>query len=433
MASDVPPVLRVKSARILGSAAPTFVFYLSSDWERFHRPDMVSAFARCLRPDGGAVLLVDRPVCPLTGALRAPGKWRRWLAGRGRLERLEDNLYLCRPWVALDDRLAHGLPPLLALNRALMRRQIDGALRTAGLGRGCLVTWFHFPIWVHYVDLLGEQLRIYECYDEHSEIAGLSRAMAARIRRLEAELFRRVDLVFATSASLLEAKRGLHPRLYRVPNAADAEWYARVQDPSEAADAELARLPRPVLGYLGTLNEHTDLALLRGLAEARPGWSLVLAGKIDQRRLLRSREFRRLRALANVRLLGWVERSRLISVCKVFDVCLIPYRQDSRFNPYVNPNKLHEYTAMGKPIVALAGPELDSHRDQIWIAQTPHQFVTAVEEAYRSDSPARIAARLERARQNTWDDRARQMLEAIADVLPAGERALAGTVHAGSR
>jgi len=408
-----------------------FLVHLSSDWESFHRPDMLRALARRARRAGGIVLCIDRLMCPITGPLRGfrnrlsgPSrgltKWRRMIfrciTGR-RLEQVDEHLYLLRAFVFLDDRFAHCARFLLPLNRAFLRRQVAGALSRLHVDPRSLVSWYHFPLSVHYVGMFGERLRVYECYDEHSAIAGLSANRAAMLTRLERELFRRVDLVFTTSQRLLESKRAYHERIHCVPNAADVDFYARVMDRSVHADETLTGAPRPIVGYLGTIHEHTDLELIRTVAEQRPQWTVVLVGKVDQRGVLASRDFLALHQLPNVRLMGWVDRDRLLSVCKTFDVCLIPYRSDAEFNKFVNPNKLHEYTAMGKPIVAMEGVEVDSHRDMIWTARDAAGFLAAIEEAYRGETPEKIAARIERARANSWDVRIDAMMARVLECI----------------
>ena len=131
----------------------------------------------------------------------------------------------------------------------------------------------------------------------------------------------------------------------------------------------------------------------------------------------RSAVFTAFRRLPNVHLLGYIPQEEAPPYCKVFDVCIIPYRTDSRFNYYVNPLKLHEYTAMGKPVVTTHIPEVESHKDLVWIADTPEQFVACIEEALQTDSPAKIEDRLRHAQANSWDVRIKGMLSIIQEYL----------------
>jgi glycosyltransferase involved in cell wall biosynthesis len=413
---------------------PHFVFYLSADWETYHRPDMIRAFARAIGREGAGLLCVDRLMCaatgplrgaktPLGGPTRGAAKWAGtlWRAstGRRRVEQLDDHLWLARAAVPLDDRFALRLGgPFPPLNRRLLRAQLRAALRAAGLTDRPAASWIQHPFWWHYIGLLDEPFSVYECFDNYMADPGLAPAGARRIEQAERRLLEKADLVITTSARLRDLKSPFHPRVHHVPNGADTAFYRRVRDEAVRPDPEIAALPRPIVGYLGTINEHTDLSLVLRAARARPGWSFVMMGKVDHRGVAESPDFRALQSQSNVRLLGWVERERILPVCKTYDACMIPYRADSEFNKFVNPNKLHEYTAMGKPIVAYGCVEVESHGALIALTQTPEDFIAAIERAIAEDGPERIAARLALAEGNSWDARVGQMLDHVRCLSP---------------
>ena len=413
---------------------PHFIFYLSADWETYHRPDMIRAFARRIGAGGGRLLCVDRLMCSLTGALRGRGmgmriggpsrgfgKWvrcmTRYLTRRDAFEKLDDNLYLMNGVVALDDRFALRYPSTQALNRRLLKRQIAKTLDRLGFDDRPLVTWFQHPYWEHYAGMLHERAGVYECFDQYAADPGISADRVRWVSEAEKKLFEKMDLVITTSNRLLDEKKAFHDRIHCVHNGADVRFYSRVRDDSTLLDPACASFSHPVVGYLGTLNEHTDLGLIHAIACKRPDWTIVMVGKIDHRKITESEDFQKLQEMKNVHVMGWIDRDRLLPVCKSFDVCIIPYRRDSGFNPYVNPNKLHEYTAMGKPIVALRGVEVETHRDLIWIADTPEQFIGAIEEAFATDSEEKIAERLRVAWENSWDARVSTMLERVEEVM----------------
>ena len=416
----------------MSARTPNYIFYLAADWETFHRPDMIYAFAEALRGRGGRLLCIDRLLCPLTtplrgwmnpmtGPSRGVRKWAyhlgRRLGRRNPIEELSDNFYLARAFVALDDRFAARSKRITAMNRWLLRYQVTSFMRRLKFDDRPLVTWFHFPLWEPYVGMLDERFSVYECYDQHTATPGMSRTLSRAVSEAEVRLFAKVDLAFTTARTLLDAKRKFHRHIYHVPNAANVSFFSQVQQAHQRPDPRIASLSRPIVGYLGTIHDHTDVPLIRYIAEQRPDWTLVLIGKVDQRSVAYSPDFRRLQRMKNVHVLGWVDKNRLLSICKSFDVGIIPYRQDSEFNRFVNPNKLHEYTAMGKPVVALKGSELASHRDIVWLANDRDEFLDAIQTAYRTDSPERIRRRLRIAAENSWESRVRQMQEKVDELI----------------
>lgn len=88
---------------------------------------------------------------------------------------------------------------------------------------------------------------------------------------------------FAGGQSLYEAQPGRHPAVHLFSSSIDAAHFRQARVPLPEAP-EQAHIPHPRLGYFGVIDKHMDLALLAGVADARPEWQLVPAGpwvKID--------------------------------------------------------------------------------------------------------------------------------------------------------
>ncbi|UUX94793.1 glycosyltransferase [Aquabacterium sp. J223] len=406
--------------------APGVVFFLSSEWSRYHRPGLLRAVAAATR-DRGPAIVVDNPVCLATARWHRPQRWQAWRqsgAAAPRLRPVADNLWLLDAGVVLHDKLSALLPGAPLLNRRWLGGQLRAARRHLGL-EGPWVGWYQFPTQHHYAGRLGEALALYECYDEHSDVPGLSRPARQRLIGLEQRLMARCGLVFTTSRPLYEARRASHPNVALTYNGADLDFFAPVGEQS------LRRVAAPrdgplTVGYLGTIHEHTDLELMCGLAERRPDWTFSLIGPVQPGAA--AGPLARLRTLPNVQLHGWVDEADLHRLLDGVDVGVIPYRQGARFNQFVNPNKLHEYTAMGKPVVASAGVDLSSHGGSVSTAAGVDEFVAAIEAEHAADDEAAVRRRLETARGNSWQARAQLMLAHIDRTLSP---AAAATVPAG--
>src|SRR5205823_5725822 len=89
------------------------------------------------------------------------------------------------------------------------------------------------------------------------------------------------------------------------------------------------------------------------------------------------------------------------------DALLIPFRL-SDLTQAVNPIKLYEYAASGKPIAATPIEEVAATGDLCHLGQRPDGFLTAAEAALAeaaAPDPARVAARRELAQASSWDRR----------------------------
>ena len=194
------------------------------------------------------------------------------------------------------------------------------------------------------------------------------------------------------------------------PHGVDHAQFARALDPDLALPADVASLPRPIIGFYGTIQDWVDLDLIAGVAKRRPAWTFVLLGQIMV-------DVEKLRALPNVHLLGRKPHEQLPAYCKAFDVGLIPYVISERMT-YVNPIKLREYLSAGVPVVSTAVPEVVRHKDLCAIASTPDEVEAAIAKALdEKDKPRARRLRSDAMRNETWAARVANVAR-IVDALP---------------
>jgi glycosyltransferase involved in cell wall biosynthesis len=289
------------------------------------------------------------------------------------------------------------------INRELLRATIRGLRFRLGLDDFHL--WTFLPNVADYVGTLGESLSVYYCVDEWSMFSYLDKndTVAA-----EHALLAKVDCVFAINSELAETKRALQPRTYVAPHGVDQSLFARALDETTQVPPDMADLPRPVIGFYGTLRDWVDLDLIAEVARARPAWSIVLIGqKLD--------DVGPVAGLSNVHLLGRKPHADLPAYCKGMSVGLIPYRIDARMT-FVNPIKLREYLAAGLPVVSTAVPEVCRYDKWCAIAHDGAGFITAIERAIAEDSPEKRRERSLSMKNETWPARVAQVASTVDEV-----------------
>jgi glycosyltransferase involved in cell wall biosynthesis len=341
------------------------------------------------------------------------------------LTHVADGLYTFR-WSPLTP--VTGAPLLGPLTAALRRRRLQSALRrlpfrinhspihqfTINHSPPSPILWLFRPGQQHWIDQLHPRLVIYHVVDEYSAYPGLSPAQAQRQRDLDRQLTTRADLVFCTAQSLVDARLPLNPHTHYMPNAVDYDAFqnALVQSPSHLVTLSPCH---PVLGVVGGINAKVDLGLLAEVAARRPDWRIELVGPLSYG--LDAGELARLRALPNVHFAGGVLPEDVPAVMAGFNVGLIPYKLNEQTR-HVNPLKVYEYLAAGKPVVGTPLPELAQFQPLVRVAGDVDGFVGAVEAALaEGDDPQAVAARLVVAAANTWDVRVERMLALIEDAL----------------
>lgn len=335
-----------------------------------------------------------------------PDLWQPALArlpNAGRLYR-----FAWAPWAAQT-----GAPGLGRLTASLRRLRWQAVLRRLEADRPIL--WLFRPGMLPLVDQFAARLVIYHVVDEYSAYPGLTAAQSARQRELDAQLTARADLVFCTARSLVEARQPRNPRTYYLPNAVDFEAFQRAINGPTRTPSFALQANRPRLGVVGGINAKLDLALLGDVARQRPDWTLLLIGPLGYG--LNLDLFARLKALPNVVLPGALPPEQVPLAIAACDVCLIPYRLNEQTR-HINPLKLYEYLAAGKPVVATPLPELAPYRPVISLAGDAATFVAAVEAALaQASDPAGQAERRAVAAANTWDQRVAAMSALIAAAL----------------
>ena len=176
---------------------------------------------------------------------------------------------------------------------------------------------------------------------------------------------------------------------------------------------ELQGTSRPVLSFVGGLNDWAhDWSLLEEAARLRPTWTFLLIGPLSV-----SRKTEQILANhPNILGVGQKAYQMLRSYLIHSDVCFQFYRQE-RGNDTRNSQKLFLYFAAGKPVVSTRSADVLAYADEISLADRPADFVAAVEEVLRTDSPEKVRHRQKIAEANSWTVRVQQ----IGEILKSGD------------
>lgn len=192
--------------------------------------------------------------------------------------------------------------------------------------------------------------------------------------------------------------------------------YTFIRSTIEAAPQrpeDLARLLRPcapVIGYYGALAEWFDYELVRRAAMQRPEYEFVLIGPDYDGSLPKS-------GILNEKNIHWIgvrHYSQLPRYLKSFDVATIPFKLND-ITHSTSPVKLFEYLAAQKLVVTTAMDE-SVRFEGVMIAKDTTDFVQQLDAALKLQADSNYLSLIDRmARENTWDVRARQILDALTE------------------
>jgi teichuronic acid biosynthesis glycosyltransferase TuaH len=267
----------------------------------------------------------------------------------------------------------------------------------------------------------GEHVRIYWAKDDFVGGAELLRLNAKALDRNERKVAAAATRVLAANPSVADTwrNRGLDPLL--IPFGVDAAAYADVEHAPLPSDVAL---PAPVVGFVGSINDRTDLRLLEAIADR--GRSLLLVG--PKRASFEPRRFDALLRRRHVRWVGLKAAAALPSYLRLMDVGIVPYR-DCRFNRGSFPLKTLEYLAAGRPVVATDLPGIRSLATDLICIAEPASFADAVDRQLAQPRTADLLARRQAfAARHSWANRAGDILELITGDAAASSH---GSIRSG--
>ena len=320
---------------------------------------------------------------------------------------IEDGILLDLP-----GRLPFVWPKLEAYSRWVMRQHMARLTRKvrAQRGRG-VIAYIFSPEFRPYLDALDPRYVVYHAYDAYPQLPG----WGPRQQRFEQELVGRADLVLATThGTMALIPRGNAAPRHILPNGVDAEAFAAADDDIPCPTA-LTKIPRPRIGYLGSINQKLDFNIMRGVARARPQWHWIFIGRTLEGAGSPAADpeiaaaYNECLTLPNVHFPGPCPRSEVPAYMLHMDVNTICYRTTHGWWEHGYPIKLHESLAAGKPVIASPLRSIVAFSDVVELAGNTEEWIAALEHALADDSLERRKRRVAVARENTWDKRADQL------------------------
>jgi len=252
---------------------------------------------------------------------------------------------------------------------------------------------------------IPHRLLTYHCSDDYTLVPSFPKSF----HTIEADLIRRCDLVIATAEELRKAKLSFNRNTHTVTNGVEYDHFAKAQEHSTTPAPELSVLPKPVIGYIGSVFRWIDQHMVSAAAIKHPEWTFVFIGPVQT-------DVSILKKHPNIHLLGPRPYSNLPSYLKAFDVATIPF-VINELTGKVSPIKFYEYLASGVPVVATYMPDIAQFSTIARIVNTTEQFISAVEHSLKGDSEDKKHQRMAAARSQSWPEKFRLIDSLIEKAL----------------
>lgn len=254
------------------------------------------------------------------------------------------------------------------------------------------------PIVADVVGMLPVDRWVYYCVDDFSSWPGLD---ARPLREMEEKLVAKADVLIAASEYLQDhlAKFGRNAAL--LTHGIDPQHWRR--NGQTMAPKNLETLERPLVVFWGMVDQRMDVEFVGRLASDLQSGTIVLVGPKDHPdpALLR---------LPRVCWLPPVSYGELPALAGEAAVLIMPYR-DLPVTRAMQPLKLKEYLASGRPTVVRNLPAAADWTDCLDVADSAVEFSAAVARRLGGDDPQRIARVRQRLEGESWAEKARQFRE----------------------
>jgi glycosyltransferase involved in cell wall biosynthesis len=331
--------------------------------------------------------------------------------------KIQDNLYAYYGAHLLPFRRFALVEQFNVFLNVLCIRIFAGLLRTKNYFDTSIL-WFFDPRMYPIVKYFGRKYTtIYDCVDYYSGDARLSTSQRDSLRTIEKKALKQADLVTVNSYTLFNVHKKNRSNLVLVPQGFRLDSFASLSKKSMQLPTD-----KPIIGYVGAINDRLDYPLLVKLIKRLPSYMFLFAGPIidieneDAKGYVEYAQ-KNLFTLPNVSYVGSISKNDIPNLIQHFSVGIIPYRNDDSFNTYAFPMKVLEYFYMGKPVVSSDIVELRRYPKFVMIASSVQEWQNAIERAvYKKWTFAQEQRR--EAIRHSWEHKVQAISDAMATLNP---------------
>jgi hypothetical protein len=275
------------------------------------------------------------------------------------------------------------MPLVSKLNSFLLKYQIQSLVDSN------TIIWVAYPS--PFIALLLNHLKygalVYEMMDDYSHFHPL---FEKEIKHTEQWFIKKASLIITTSDALFEKAKLIKRdgRISIIRNGVDYNFFTHTQKPFPKEFQGMNK----IVGYIGSIEKWIDFDLIDFLSKNLLDVNFIFIGP---------KKIKKVPLRKNIFYFGSIDYKKIPVYCYHFNVCLIPFLQND-FSNFINPVKLYEYFALGKPIVSYYMKELESYKEVIYLAENKESFLTQIEKALNEKDEEIIRKRKEIARINDW-------------------------------
>ena len=289
------------------------------------------------------------------------------------------------------------------LNRRLLVKQLTQQIQQLPQPVHAITT---LPITADLPGVLPVERWTYYCVDDFAEWPGLD---GDTLRRMDADMLQRADNILAVSQALQEAIAEHGRSATLLTHGVELTHWRQPVDmsqPSPIADD----VRRPLAVFWGMVDRRLDSHMLQRLSQWMSEGTIVLVGP-------QQNPDPAILQLRNVMCLPPQPFELLPRIAHDADVLVMPYA-DLPVTRAMQPLKLKEYMATGKPVVVSNLPAVGEWSDCIDVARTAEEFAGAVQLRMLTGLPTEQQQARERLHSESWIAKASILERCLTESAP---------------
>lgn len=399
MVSNTVENVSVRTAEAFDGSAVATLLVFSDDWGR--HPSSCQHLMRQLL-DRYNVIWVNTigtraPRLDLATLSRAAGKLKSWVGPRevvqkplnhrhevGGGDAIEPTVTSPKMWPWFTKSIDRRI------NKFALSKQLTKVLADASGPKIAVTT---LPITADLVGEIPVDKWVYYCVDDFSEWPGLD---GSTLKRMDELMLTRADKIVAVSDRLQEIAREADRDSELLTHGVDIDFWRS----GEKTDI-FSQIDGPVALFWGVVDQRMDVPTVKRLVERMDGGAVMFYGPQQD-------PHPELLAMERCHFPGPMPFEELPSLAASADVLIMPYA-DLPVTRAMQPLKLKEYLATGRPTVVNRLPAVEPIADQMDVVDSPDEFASLVLERIGSGTPAdQQTARLALEDEN-WAAKAKQL------------------------
>lgn len=157
------------------------------------------------------------------------------------------------------------------------------------------------------------------------------------------------------------------------------------------------------IGYFGGIGPYIDYEFLEQITRY---FKLIMVGPVRTP----------MPVLKNVTLRPQVPHAQIAKEIVACDALIIPYK-NNEYGKGINPIKLLEYFATGKPVISTPIPAVEQYREMMIVVDNGQAAVEALRNIHNWETEEKKFSRLQVARENSWSSKCDILVQEINQII----------------